>query len=90
MSGFGILVNDASGAVQFDSTTAVGGVVIDFRRFSPTDAAVYTYPEFAGYTAFFVNVWGDGTIVLDTALGYPRVTVSTSSNDGRTFILAVY
>ena len=89
MSGFGVKVYDASGTQVFDSTTAVGGVVIDFRRFLPTDTGVFTYPEFAGYTPFFVNVWGDGTIVLDTALGYPRVTVSASSNTGRTFLLAV-
>lgn len=90
MSGFGIQLFDSSGTQLLDSTTAVGGVVADHRVLVATDTGTFTYPAFAGYTAYLVNPPDDGTIALDTSLGYPRVTVIASGAPSRELQLWCY
>lgn len=87
---FGLQSFDASGALIFDSSTAAGGVVIDYREFSPTDTGTFTYSAYAGLTPILISLGSpQDTIVLDTSLGYPRVTVAAGGSDRR-FALAVY
>jgi hypothetical protein len=88
---FGLQSFDASGNLIFDSTTAVGGVVADYRTYGPSESATLTYPSFPGATAFLVFLYPNTTTVtLDSSLGYPRVTVSSGADGPRRFLLFVY
>lgn len=90
MSAYGLQIMDATGAVIFDSTTAIGGVVIDYREYGPTLSATLTYPAYAGHSPFLVHIYpNQATVVLDTSLGYPRVTVSAGAAGPRKFLVMV-
>lgn len=83
MSTYGLQIFDGSGTLIFDSTTAAGGVVVDLKKFVASDSGTFTYPLFAGRAASLVGAPSDGSITMDTALGYPRVIVTTSAFPSR-------
>jgi hypothetical protein len=77
----GIQAFDGSGALLFDSRTAVGGVGGDYREYAAGfSGETISYPQWAGYSAI---------LLLDMSPGYPVVTVGGSSS-ARTFSLLVY
>ena len=91
---FGLKVYDASAALIYDSTVAVGGVVVDVQSFGVGASGTLTYPAFSGYSAIVItrDVGTTGQMnsaVVDYGLGYPRVTVSAVGYS-RTFIVVAY
>ncbi|WP_338678908.1 hypothetical protein OPV09_17405 [Janthinobacterium sp. TB1-E2] len=87
------LFND-NGTKNWDSRTVAGGIIADVRQYASTETAVLTYPIFAGRSVEIVPLllWveaGTMGVVADTALGYPRVTVSVASTTRR-FAVEVY
>lgn len=88
---FGVQVFDAFGSLTWDSSTAPGGVVADSREIPSGWSGSFTYPDFAGFAAQLVNVADTRppSITVDTALGYPRVNVTSAAIVGRRFVLAV-
>lgn len=88
---YGIQVFDASGALSWDSTTVVGGVVADYREYLAGTSGVLLYPDFAGRTVFLIPVLDSttATVTVDTGLGYPRVTIVTATF-ARRFMLVVF
>lgn len=90
MSAFGVKTYDASGNLMFDSTTAAGGIAIDYREYGPSDSATLIYPDYAGHAAFLMHIFPSRqTVTLDTSLGYPRVTVSGGAGGARRFLVMV-
>jgi hypothetical protein len=87
---YGVQGSDASGNIFWDSSNAKGGVVADSREIASGASAEFTYPAYAGHTPYLVQVLdlNPQTITVDTALGYPRVTV-TAGALLRRFLLAV-
>lgn len=73
----GLQVLDAAGHVTWDSNTSVGGVLVDMLQASTSTAVVRTYPAFAGRSARVLQADGtdDMSATVDTALGFPRVTI---------------
>jgi hypothetical protein len=87
----GLQIRNAAGVLVFDSTTAVGGVFLDFKTYPGASTEVLTFPDFAGATPSIIHTGRGGTdpnVTVDTTLGYPRVTVGTSNTD-RTFAVMV-
>jgi hypothetical protein len=89
----GLQVFNPAGSLVWDSSTVAGGAVADVRSFLPTDTATLTYPAFAGRSVYIINLRirteaGVSGVAADTALGYPRVTVSTAGS-GRRFAVVV-
>lgn len=78
---YGLQAFDASGALMWDSSTVNGGVSIDYQEVASAATGTFTYPALAGRTPFITTIFDapTGSIVVDTALGYPRVTVSAVS-----------
>lgn len=93
----GIRVRDVNGVEIWNSYTVSGGTLADVKIYAPSESATLTYPAFAGNGAYLVTIAGilpaSGIpgVVLDTALGYPRVTVSatTAVTLPRKFVLVV-
>lgn len=80
--------------VVWDSDTVGGGVFADVRAYSAGETATLTYPAYAGRSVEIVPIlsWnqsGAYGVTTDTALGYPRVTVSAASGGTRRFIVMV-
>lgn len=75
---FGIQSFDASGAPLWDSTTAGGGVVADLFDVGSGETPVKAYPAHAGRTCrvFCPAYFSPEGSAVDSALGYPRVTVA--------------
>lgn len=76
---FGIQTFNASGVLQFDSTTALGGVIVTTQNVAAnTTAYTLNYPQFAGTAGFLL--FNDGNSPFYTSLsfssGYPVVTVN--------------
>lgn len=73
------IVRKTGGAVVFDSRVAVVGCVA-WAGVVPADTAtVLTFPLFAGRTAMVFFCGSEAPLaVTDTALGYPRVTFTSS------------
>lgn len=76
---------DENGNYVWDTDTVAGGVIADIRTYDASASASLTYPTFAGRSVVVVNLltWAeedDIGVTTDTALGYPRVTVSALSN----------
>lgn len=89
---YGVQTFDSSGALQFDSTTTLGGgVVADLRQYAAgAGGEVVDYPQWAGLTPLLLDCGGsDGFVTLTTSPGYPRVTV-TSPSGPMTFAVAVF
>lgn len=86
---FGLAVRDATGALVWDSRTAPTGVVGDVRLVPANQSAVFTYPAFAGRVTHALNLFTDGDvgITVDTALGYPRVTVPSYPGERKVLVL---
>lgn len=89
-------VYDGSGGLVFDTSTAGGGVVVDFKSYAGGSSDTLTYPSFAGKSVSVLSMNGyqpeesdDFGVTTDTSLGYPRVTVASRSFD-RSFIVMVY
>ena len=84
----GVQQFDASGTVTFDSRTAVGGVVGDFREYAAGfSGETVSYPQWAGYSAMLLRY--GSSITLSVSGGYPVVTVSSDAN-ARSYVLLVY
>lgn len=80
-----LIFYDTSSNEIWNSDNVSGGVVATVRSYAAADTDVLTFPAFAGRTATLINLlqWpapGDPGVTLDTALGYPRVTVAAASN----------
>lgn len=87
---YGLRTWDASGNLLFDSTAAVGGVVIDVQSLASGASGTFTYPALAGRavkTQMLVGNWQinakpaapDFGVSSDTSLGYPRVVCASRS-----------
>ena len=92
---YGIKVYSSTGATLWDSTVAASGIVADVI-ITPAGAGgpyQYTYPDFAGRTAstVFLAAMGDtDPATVDTALGYPRVTIPYSQFGKLQILVAVF
>lgn len=90
---FGVQVNNAAGSLVWDSTTAIGGgVVADYQEIAAGASYSKSFPEFAGRTPIVIPIADSAdapSISVDTALGYPRITV-TALPQIRLFMLGVY
>lgn len=94
MADWGLQVFNDAGSVVWDSTKVAGGVIATIATYAAAQTGVLTFPQFAGRSAQIVpdRIWffgADATVVADTALGYPRVTV-TASTASRRFMVVVY
>jgi hypothetical protein len=92
---YGIQVYNSSGATVWDSTVAASGIVADviITPASGGGPYQYTYPDFAGRTVNTVSLVAFGDIsppTVDTALGYPRVTVPYSQLGELQILVAVF
>lgn len=77
--------------VVFDSTTAVGGVVGDYRHYaSGASGETVSYPQFAGLTPIYIDAGGSsGHVSVSTSAGYPVITV-TGPTPEMAFAMLVY
>ena len=74
----GIQVFDSTSTLQWDSRTALGGVVGDYRQYAAgASGETINYPQGAGLNALLLDCGGaDGSVSLDTSGSYPVVTVA--------------
>lgn len=80
---YGIQTFDASGALMWDSSTAVGGLVGDYVKVAAGTAG-YTinYPQWAGLAALLVDCGGSHeNVSLNASGSYPVVTITTPPQD---------
>lgn len=89
-----MVLRNAANQVTWDSRTVLGGVLADVRTFAAGATAVITYPAFPGRSARVIplRVWAEAGapgVTVDTALGYPRVSVAAGSTERR-FAVEVY
>lgn len=77
--------------ILFDSLTAVGGVVADYRYYPAGSAGgTISYPQWAGFSCYLMDAGGSGNNVsLSTSAGYPVITVVAPSS-AMAFTLVVY
>lgn len=63
--------------VTFDSRTAQAGTLPEVLALATASVTVRTYPDFSGYTVSTLDASGyqPAGIVVDYALGYPRITI---------------
>lgn len=92
--GFQVFDDDDDTIVVWDSALVAGGVIAHVGAYQPAETAVLTFPSYAGRSVQIVPSFGwfyaaSATVVADTALGWPRVTV-TASNAVRRFFVVVY
>jgi hypothetical protein len=92
---FGAQIFDASGALLWDSTMAMGGVAADYQQFSAGfSGTTLSYPQWAGLSAFILdgtgNGYGQACTSLSMSSGYPVVTVASGSPADFAFVLVVY
>lgn len=82
----GIQVFDSTGTLQWDSRTAVGGVVGDYQPYTSGD--IFSYPQWAGLSAMLIDCGNDeGVISVSVSSGYPVVTATSGSGS---FALVVW
>lgn len=76
---YGAQIFDAFGALLWDSTTAVGGVVGDYRQYaSGAPGETINYTQWAGLSAMLIDCGNSGEYTsLSTSAGYPVVTVTS-------------
>lgn len=91
---YGIQLFNDSGTIMWDSTTAPGGVIADILTYGASNSDTKTYPVFAGRGVLLVSVaeWANSDVpgvTADVALGYPRVSIATSSQT-RKFLVVVF
>jgi hypothetical protein len=86
----GLRVKDEGANVVWDTSSAVGGVVVDSREILPNGTGIFVYPDFTFRAPFLINVLDvtPATVTVDSSLGYPRVTV-TATSVVRRFTVAV-
>lgn len=79
----GVQSFDSSGALQWDSRTAVGGLFGDYRTYaSGASGETINYTQWAGFAAMLIDCGGAHEFVsLDTSGSYPVVTVTTPVGD---------
>lgn len=92
---FAVQTFDATGALMWDSTTAGGGVAADYQQFAAGfGGATLSYPQWAGFSAFLMDGYGNGYgqsyTSLSTSSGYPVVTVSSGSPAAFSFVLVIF
>lgn len=87
---FGVAVYNSSGSLVWDTLSATGGVIADSKNVASGFSGTYTYPGYAGRTPFLILASDTvpASITVDTALGYPRINISSVSV-ARKFVLAV-
>ena len=88
MSSAVMILRNAANQVTWDSRNVAGGLLADVRTFAAAVTAVLTYPAFPGRSVRIIplRVWAEaGTlgVTVDTALGYPRVTIAAGSTERR-------
>lgn len=88
---YGVQIFNAGGSLLWDSSVAGSGIVADVLVLPAGGPWTYTYPDFAGRTVNIVALVYLGTTLatVDTALGYPRVTVPNDAN-ARTFLVVAF
>lgn len=84
----GLTIYSPTGAEVWNTDTVAGGVIADVKTYGPTETATLTYPSFPGRSVLIVQLTqratsGASWVTTDTALGYPRVTVTTASSTRR-------
>jgi hypothetical protein len=89
---YGAQVFNAAGGLIWDSTTAGSGVVADVLDLAPGGPYTFTYPSFAGRTVNTVSLEYLGATLptMDTALGYPRVTVPADFLSPRMILVVAF
>lgn len=91
---YGLQTFNAAGAVTFDSTLAVGFLPIGLYEVAlGAPGFVKTWPGYPGRTVFIVDSDGFGYshegVTVDSALGYPRITVASSTISQRIFLVVL-
>lgn len=82
------IVRNSQGQVTIDSRDAAAGACVDLLEILPSTAPVYTYPDFVGRTVIALSLSIAVAPTIDTSLGYPRLTF-TSSPSYRYFTVIV-
>lgn len=89
----GLTIYGADGVTEiWNSENVFGGVVVHAGKYAAAAAAVVTFPAYPGRTGKIVpSMTNSGTsnATLDYALGYPRLTVATSTFD-RDFLVVLF
>lgn len=87
----GVQAFDSSGVLEWDSTTAISGLVGDYRKYaSGASGETINYTQWAGLSAMLLVCGPGGEFVsLDTSGSYPVVTVTSPTVD-IVFSLMVY
>jgi hypothetical protein len=87
---YGLQILSNTGTLVWDSTTVNGGLVVDLKEFAPgVSGGVFSYPNWAGHSAFLITNDSPSLVSLSTSSGMPVVTVANSSTEGREYALAV-
>ena len=89
---YGLRTYNSSGVLQFDSTTAVGGVVATIQNVAAgTTGYTLNFPQWAGRAGFLLFYDNNAPFYtsLSFASGYPVVTVSTCPSF-MSFVLYIY
>ena len=92
MSDWGMQLFDDDEKVFFDSDAVAGGVIAHVGVYAAAETTTLTFPIFAGRSVVIVPDWGwfydaATSVAVDTALGYPRLTVAASSGIRRFFVV---
>jgi hypothetical protein len=93
-AGWGMQTFDDNETVEWDSRDVAGGVIATVATYEAAGTGVLLFPEFSGRSVQIVpdRVWfvgADDTVVADTAMGYPRVTITVASAPRR-FMVVVF
>ena len=93
MSDYGMQLCRDDGSVMWDSRNVVGGVVAAVRAYERDQGGTELYPLFAGRSVQIIELTTSGLaqsgLSCDTALGYPRVSVTVVSF-ARQFLVVVF
>lgn len=95
---FGLAIYDSSQNLVWQTPDAFDGVVIGIHDVPTNTTPTFTYPSLAGRSVFFYTInseynpgvntdIGDYDVSSDTALGYPRVTVTAAKDYKRTLVV---
>ena len=88
-----LIIYGADGVTEiWNSDTVSGGVVVHAGKYAATATATVTFPAYPGRTGKIVPSTknsGTASAALDYDLGYPRLTVTTSSF-ARDFLVVLF
>lgn len=93
MSEWGMQLFDGDERVVFDSRFSAGGVVAAVGVYAPSDTGELRFPAFPGRSVHIVPItfWAFDSafsVVADTVLGFPRVTIGVAQA-ARRFMVVV-